>query len=298
MGNKKKTIVSNARDTDEYIRLMAVSHPLRESVLRSAIEALQLPPGSQGLDAGCGIGLPALLLADAVRPDGHVTGLDMSPEFLAYAENIVKTSELAQRISFQKGDMYHLPFDDKTFDWVWSTDCAGYSVEEPLPLFKELARVIKPGGTLALLFWSSQMLLPRYPFLEARLNATCAGIAPFKKSMEPETHYLRTLGWMQKVGLKKATVRTFIGNVQAPLSDEIRTALIALFQMRWGPTESEVTPEDWAAYQRLCQPEPSDFILDLPDYYAFFTYTMFYGQQGIHLYRDAFGTIADALKAY
>jgi ubiquinone/menaquinone biosynthesis C-methylase UbiE len=69
--------------TDRYVHLLSVSDPLRESVIRRAIQALQLPQGSRGLDAGCGIGLQALLLVEAVGSQGHVTGLDVSPEFLA-----------------------------------------------------------------------------------------------------------------------------------------------------------------------------------------------------------------------
>ena len=42
--------------------------------------------------------------------------------------------------------------------------------------------------------------------------------------------------------------------------------------------EAELSEEDWAEYQRLCLAESSDFILDLPDYYAFFTYSMFQGR--------------------
>lgn len=278
MENRENTTIRRTSDTNCYIRMLSVFHPLRESMLRSAIGVLQLPSGSRGLDAGCGIGLPALLLAEAVGPTGHVTGLDRSQEFLDYAEGVVEKSGLAKRISFQEGDINHLPFDENTFDWVWSVDCVGYRVREPLPLFKELARVIKPGGILALLFWSSQMLLPGYPLLEARLNATSGGIAPFEKGRRSETHYLRTLRWMREIGMEKIKAHTFIGDVQAPLSEEVRSAMVALFQMRWEQAESEVPPEDWAAYQRLCQPKSPDCILDLPDYYAFFTYSMFYGK--------------------
>ena len=42
--------------------------------------------------------------------------------------------------------------------------------------------------------------------------------------------------------------------------------------------QSELTPEDWVEFQRLCQPGSPDFILDLPDYYAFYTYSMFRGK--------------------
>lgn len=91
-------------DTDAYIQRMAVTNPLIEPTVYSAIQALQLPSGSQGLDAGCGIGLQTLLLTEAVGPIGHVTGLDISPEFLRHAEEIVKKSGLSEQISFQEGE--------------------------------------------------------------------------------------------------------------------------------------------------------------------------------------------------
>ena len=65
-------------DAESYIQSLLVSNPLRESTLRAMIRALQLPKGSRGLDAGCGIGLQCLLLADEVGLTGHVTGLDVS----------------------------------------------------------------------------------------------------------------------------------------------------------------------------------------------------------------------------
>jgi len=266
-------------DTDTYIQRLAESNPLREPVLRSAIQALQLPSGSRGLDAGCGIGLQALLLAEAVGPAGHVTGLDLSPEFLAHARKIVKKSGLSEQISFQEGDVNKPPFDDDTFDWVWSVDCVGYpTVAEPLPLLKELARVVRSGGSVAILAWSSQQLLPGYPLLEARLNATCSAIALYVKGRRPESHFLRALGWFREAGFEEPTAQTFVGGVHAPLSDDIRTALISFFQMLWGERQPEVSQEDWSEYQRLCQPESPDFILNLPDYYAFFTYSLFHGK--------------------
>jgi SAM-dependent methyltransferase len=149
---------------------------------------------------------------------------------------------------------------------------------EPLPLLRELARVVKPGGGVAILGWSSQQLLPGYPLLEARLNATSAGIAPFAEGNRPERHFLRALGWFREAGLQERTARTFAGDVHPPLSDDVRSALLSLFEMRWGNPQSELSPEDWAEYERLCQPGSPDFLLDLPDYYAFFTYSMFHGR--------------------
>ena len=154
----------------------------------------------------------------------------------------------------------------------------GCPAEDPVPLVKEMARVVKPGGIIAILFWSSQKLLPGYPLLEARLNTTSQANAPFIKGERPELHFLRALGWFRDAGFEDTTAQSFVGDVYAPLSDDIRSALISLFEMRWGEAQSEVSPEDWAEYQRLCQPESPDFILNLPDYYAFFTYSMFRGK--------------------
>jgi ubiquinone/menaquinone biosynthesis C-methylase UbiE len=265
-------------ETDDLVQIAMTMNPLRAPVLRSAIQALHLPSGSHGLDAGCGIGLQAMSLAEAVGASGNITGLDLSPELLAYAEDLVKSAGLADRISFREGDINQLPFESNTFDWAWSVDCVGYAPVEPLPLVKEMLRVVKPGGSVAILAWSSEKLLPGYPVLEAHLNATSSGIAPFVRGKKPELHFTRALGWLRDAGLQGLTARTLAGDVHAPLPDELHRAIVALFQMRWPGVESELAPEDLADYRRLCLPGSPDFIVDHPDYYAFFTYSMFHGK--------------------
>jgi SAM-dependent methyltransferase len=264
-------------DTDTHIQMLLESNPLREPLLRTAIQTLQLPQGSRGLDAGCGIGLQAMLLAEAIGPAGQVTGLDVSPAFLRYAETGVRESGLSSRISFQEGDVGKLPFEDDTFDWAWSVDCVGYPVGDLLPVLRELRRVVKRGGTVAILAWSSQCLLPGYPLLEARLNATCSGLGPYVNGKPPESHFLRALGSFGEAEFEEARGRTFVSDVQAPLNDAVRGALISVFRMLWGERQPGVSPEDWAEYQRLCRPGSPEFILNLPDYYGFFTYSMFRG---------------------
>ena len=278
MSNGKNSAESYGSDTDRYIQRLLVTNPLREPVLRSAIQALHLPVGSHGLDAGCGIGLQTVLLAEAVGPSGCVTGLDLSPELLLQAEEITKKSGRSAQISFREGNVNELPFDDDTFDWLWSADCVGYPAVDSPSILKELARVVKPGGSVTILGWSSQQLLPGYPMLEARLNAIAPGYALFFKGMKPEWHFLRALGWFHQAGFEASTAHTFVGNVQPPLRKGLRDALLALFEMLWAGAESEATKADWVELQRLCQPDSPDFILDCPDYYAFFTYSLFYGR--------------------
>lgn len=261
-----------------YEHKLYLSNFLREPVVRRAIHALELPPGSRGLDAGCGIGTPTLWLAEEVGSEGHVTGLDLSPAFLARAEEFALEAGMSGRVSFRKGDVTALPFKNDTFDWLWSMDCAGYLPVEPVSLIRELARVVKPGGVVAITVWSSQKLLPGHPLLEARLNATPPGTAPFKKGARPELHFMRAPLWFERAGLEEVTGRTFVGDIQAPLEGDARSALVSLFEMRWGGAESEMAREDLADYRRLCEPGSPDFVANAPGYYAFFTYTMFSGR--------------------
>ena len=265
-------------DAETYIQRLKVSNSLREPTLREMVKGLQLPAGSSGLDAGCGIGFQCLQLAEEVGPAGRVTGLDISAEMLDYGREMVKEAGLSERITFREGDIANLLFDDNTFDWVWSTDCVGYGPWDTLKLLRELVRVIKPGGIVSIAAWSSEKLLPGYPRLEARLGATSDGIAPFVHGKNPALYFQRALGWFRELGLKDCRADVFAGSAFAPLTDEIRQALSELIDMRWPNVASELSAEDRAEFQRLCQPDSPDFILNLPDYYAFFTYTLFWGK--------------------
>ena len=263
---------------EDDVRKLKDTYPLMEPTLLAAIRDLHLPLGSRGLDAGCGIGLPALLLADEVGPTGQVIGLDQSPELIHEAEQVVVQEGMSDQINLQKGDIHQLPFDEDAFEWVWSSSCVGYASSiDPYRALQEFTRVVQPGGTIAILAWSSEKLLPGYPLLEASLNATASGLAPFGAEGNPERHFMRALGWFRHAGLRNISAQTFIGDVQAPLNKEMRQALIALFEMRWENVEPELNEDQRSTYQRICLPESNDFIVDHPDYYAFFTYTLFTG---------------------
>ena len=262
-----------------YLDIASWIHGVTEPTIRSAIRALQLPAGSRGLDVGCGIGTHTLWLAEAMASEGHVTGVDISSEHLARANEIASKHKLAKRVSFQYGDMEALSFEDNTFDWAWTADTLWpVAGRDPLLMVKKLKRVVKPGGTFAVLFWSSQKLLPGYPLLEARLNATCAANFPYTDDIQSAWHILRAMGWLQDAGLSDIQVRTFVADIHPPLDDAAQRALAWIFQMLWGKTKPEVTPDDWSQFQRLCQSDSPDFIPNLPDYYAFITCSLFWGK--------------------
>jgi len=154
----------------------------------------------------------------------------------------------------------------------------GYPSGDLLTALKEIVRVVRPEGRVAILAWTSQQLLPGYPLLEAQLNATCSAYAPLLRDQRPASHFMRALRSFSEAGLTEARPQTFVGDVQAPLSKECRIALTSLFEMLWGVASPEATEAERMEYQRLCHPDSSDFILHLPEYYAFFTYTLFSGK--------------------
>ena len=110
------------------------------------------------------------------------------------------------------------------------------------------------------------------------MNSISPWIAPLVEGKRPEQQFLRGLGWFRAAGLAEPKARTLAGDVHAPLSAVVREALASLFEMFWGEAWSEMSPEDRTQYQRLCQPGSPHFLPDLPDYYAFFTYSLFRGR--------------------
>ena len=262
-------------DPAAYMEQLYLSDPLQDPLMRRVIKTIGLPGGSRGLDAGCGVGLQIPPLAEAVGPRGQVTGLDILPEFVEEAKNKIAEWGLEDRVSLVQGDIYDLPFEEQRFDWIWSASCACYAMARPLQLLHGLRRILKPGGLLMIVIWSGQQLLPGYPRLEAILNATAPGIAPFTAGYSPEHHFLRLAGWMRKAGFAEAAARPFTEGVCAPFEEPIRKALLALIRMRWLEAEKELSRADRRLYRRITDPSSPDFILNQPDYYGFYTYSLF-----------------------
>lgn len=264
-------------EASSTVRFLLSTDRMRAPAIASAIDALQLPKGSRGLDAGCGIGSHCDLLLRAVSPGGHWTGLDASAEHLAVAREAARRSGVSDRVSFREGDVRRLPFEVDSFDWAWSVDCVGFIPGDPVDMIRGLARVVKPGGMVALLLWSSQQLLPGYPFLEARLNGTRAGAAPATADWPPHRHPLRSVGWLSGAGLREPVARTFVTDIVAPLDEDQKVALSDLIEMRWGKPGQELSETDLETFQRLKDRSHPDSIVDSEDYFGFFTYTLFRG---------------------
>jgi SAM-dependent methyltransferase len=97
----------------------------------------------QVLDAGCGSGSMSRLLARKTDR-GKVVGVDVNPSYLDAARRFAEEEGL-KNISFEEGDIFALPFPDRSFDLVWSKYVLQW-VKHPADAVVELKRVTKPGG--------------------------------------------------------------------------------------------------------------------------------------------------------
>jgi demethylmenaquinone methyltransferase / 2-methoxy-6-polyprenyl-1,4-benzoquinol methylase len=127
--------------------------------------------GDRVVDCGAGTGSTAILAAEKVGSSGHVTLFDLSEEMLGVAKERATRLGLVERMSFDHGDMLHLPYDDGAFDVALST----YSlcpVYDPAKAAKEIYRVVRPGGRIGI----AHSVDPRNPLVR-RLGAWIEAVA-------------------------------------------------------------------------------------------------------------------------
>ncbi|MFB7408409.1 class I SAM-dependent methyltransferase [Streptomyces sp. NPDC056202] len=114
----------------------------------AAVQELGLRPGDAVLDAGCGTGRALTPLRAAVGPSGTVLGADLTPEMLERAVAAGRGGT-AGTATLLLTDVGHLPVRDGALDAVFGAGLVSH-LAEPVAGLRELARVVRPGGRLAL----------------------------------------------------------------------------------------------------------------------------------------------------
>jgi len=134
--------------------LMGVTGPGTREERHMALSMLDLSPGDRVLDVACG---PGNFTRGFARPTGEglVVGLDASKTMLAVA---VRKTESAN-VAYVRGDACALPFRDGSFDAVCCF-AALYLIQQPMRALDEIARVLAPGGRVALLASCNRGPLP------------------------------------------------------------------------------------------------------------------------------------------
>jgi SAM-dependent methyltransferase len=135
------------------------------------LRLLDLTAGETVLDVACGPGNTTRSLVTEVGADGLVVGVDSSATMLAQA---VRETSATDPVGYVRGDAADLPFEAATFDAV---SCYGalYLMDEPFDSLRELIRVLKPGGRIAVLTTCA-----RGPAPVRRLSVAASQLAPLR----------------------------------------------------------------------------------------------------------------------
>jgi tocopherol O-methyltransferase len=124
------------------------------------------------VDVGCGIGGSSRYLARKYGASG--VGITLSPVQAARAQELSNAQGLGQ-CQFQVADALGMPFEDGSFDLVWSME-SGEHMPDKRQFVSELARVCKPGGTILVVMWCHRDLKPGETALSSKEDKLLARI--------------------------------------------------------------------------------------------------------------------------
>jgi SAM-dependent methyltransferase len=250
----------------DYAPMLAAFHRAHAQELRAMVGDLPLGPGDHALDLACGDGTYALWLAERVGPSGRVVAVDSSPAYLELAARAVAASPFGGRVELQRGDAYGLPFADGSFDLAWCAQSM-FSLPDPAGALRELRRVTRPGGAVAV-FENDlihQMVLPWPPELELAIRA--AQLAAIAADAEAPSAVGRDLcALFAEAGLQECRVTPYSTVRQAPLEPDEQRYLqwhLADLREQAGP---HLAATDRELLDALLEPASERSLLRRPDF--------------------------------
>ncbi len=201
------------------------------------VDRLNLRPGMKVLDIACGTGNQSI---PAARKGADVTGLDIATNLLAQAEDRAASEKLM--IRFLEGDAEELPFEDSSFDVVYSMFGAMFA-PRPEQVAAELKRVVKPGGMVAMANWTPEGV-------PGQLFRAVAKYLPPPPGLQPPSMWgvedvvRQRLGDSFELQMHKTNARAEFGDLK-PMD------VVNLFREWFGPTKMAFARLDPENQQKL-----------------------------------------------
>jgi ubiquinone/menaquinone biosynthesis C-methylase UbiE len=159
-----------------------------ERIGKRTIDRLALSAGAKILDVGCGTGASALPAAETVGAKGSVIGIDLSARLLDRARSKAKARGITN-VEFRAADMTSLGYPDGHFDAVVSVFSI-FFVPDMEGLVRELWRMVRPGGKLAVTTWGPRIFEPAYARWQTALRQERPDLYsvfnPWDRITEPE----------------------------------------------------------------------------------------------------------------
>ncbi len=145
-----------------------------------------LKKGEMVLDLGSGGGVDCFLAARQVGLEGHVIGVDMTPDMVSKARSAAERDGV-KNIEFRLGEIEHIPVADNTIDVIMSNCVINLSPDKP-QVFREAYRVLKPGGRLAVSDVVATRELPESIKRNLDQHAGCVSGAALVPAVEKMLH--------------------------------------------------------------------------------------------------------------
>ena len=185
----------------------------RPATIRLA-ELLGLSGTERVLDVGSGLGGPSRFLAWCYGV--HVSGVDLTAEFVRVAEMLTRRTGLVGKVDYRQGNALDLPFEDGTFDAVWSQNAA-MNIADRDRLYGDMLRVLRPGGKLAL----QEVAVgpggdPHYPVQWAHEPSTSFLLTQQAIRENLEMAGFRVLVWQDTTEEARQAAHTRARNVEGP----------------------------------------------------------------------------------
>jgi SAM-dependent methyltransferase len=257
----------HAPEVPGYEQQLASFHHAFERELDAILAGLPLRSGMRVLDLACGDGFYSLRLAERLGPGGLVVGADANLAYLAGCRASGPAAPRGARTGFVGAQFDHLPFPDDTFDLVWCAQSL-YSLPDAVAAVASMARVLRPGGQVAVLENDTlhHVILPWPVALELALRT--AELRAFTaEGREPRRLEVgRSLpAILAAAGLEPLRQTTHAFDRQAPLAPPERDLLSCYLGDLLQRAAPHVEPPLLEALRPLLDPASSTALLRRPD---------------------------------
>ncbi|MGK7369547.1 MAG: bifunctional demethylmenaquinone methyltransferase/2-methoxy-6-polyprenyl-1,4-benzoquinol methylase UbiE [Candidatus Halalkalibacterium sp. M3_1C_030] len=147
---------------DDYDRVNSIlSFGVHHAWRTKTVQLSGAKKGDHVLDCATGTGDLAIEFKEKVGSEGYVLGTDFCKEMIEHAPD--KARENGLEVDFEVADAMDLPYDDDRFD-IASIAFGIRNVDDPVVALKEMARVVKPGGSVIVLEFGQPKGLMKYPY--------------------------------------------------------------------------------------------------------------------------------------
>lgn len=252
-----------------YAPLLASRHAAHRTELREIVAELAVETARLVLDVPCGDGFYSACFADAVPAGSRVIAADLSFRYLQAARNLLGEYEERVPVLFVEADSYGLPFPDELFDLAWCAQSL-LSLKQPVAALKEMQRVVRRGGYVAVLEEDrvNEMWLPWPAELErgirqAEQRALDELMKHHADDSNPARHTTRLL---QEAGLTPHKRSTYVIHRSFPVPEKDQAFLRHYFSALSKRLRPHLAPAQLAWVDRLTDPKSDAYLPYCPEF--------------------------------